>query len=418
MNDLQNILSERVWFLSDHGRNIITAQLASLVAQSVFKKEIADRRNQSIGFGQRIEGTRYSYRAGKVGLLDVYGVLASRDSFYTTYFDLSQEFTDLESNPEISDIVLLLDTPGGMVTGLSEFASQIANSKKRVIAHPIGMACSAGYFIASQANEIVAVDSAEVGCIGTVCTFMDFSGLYENLGIKSVEIVSAQSPRKRLDLTTPEGQADLQALVDADALLFETAVARGLGVDLETVRSKFGQGASFIAGEAMARGMIHRVSSTSQLLTELNNKLSTPSIAARKGSKMAKTSDEQIDLEAAKETAVKEAIEKERARTAAIDAVLQDYVSEDRMVVDAVRVVVDAGRSRAEATAEQVSALAAKAAFAAQKQLSAERLQPGRDLADKVKNVDTEDEEDKKKVSADRVKSLVDVIEGFGGRIK
>jgi ClpP class serine protease len=52
------------------------------------------------------------------------------------------------------------------------------------------MIASAGYWLASQADMVVATRGAEVGSIGVYCAFFDLSEYYNKLGV-SVEVFSS-----------------------------------------------------------------------------------------------------------------------------------------------------------------------------------------------------------------------------------
>lgn len=81
-----------------------------------------------------------------------------------------------EKDPTVSSIILWMDSPGGQVDGTEALANKVKNCTKPVIAYIDGMACSAAYWIASGANELIA-DGANngwnstIGSIGTMCCY-------------------------------------------------------------------------------------------------------------------------------------------------------------------------------------------------------------------------------------------------------
>ena len=192
---------------------------------------------------------------GSIGTLLIDGPIVprSRRSWKVSGINSTQQlaanFKMLDSDPSIKDIVLFMDTPGGSVTGLSDFAAQVAKSEKKVTAYVFGMAASAGYYIASQADRIVSADSGMVGSIGTVATFKK-----KQDGV--IDIVSRQSPNKRLDAETPEGKERIQVVLSDLADLFIDAAASGRGVSREKVLADFGQGDMMVAARAKDAGMI------------------------------------------------------------------------------------------------------------------------------------------------------------------
>jgi signal peptide peptidase SppA len=174
-----------------------------------------------------------------------------------TYEQLAVELHRLRDNTAVRAIVLAFDTPGGMVNGCGELAGIIraVDDVKPVFAHAVGDCCSAGYYLASATRQIFTDRSAVVGSIGTCATFLDTSGLEEQLGIEFIEMVSTQSPRKNADPATEAGRADWQQLLDSLAAVFIADVAAYRGVDEATVLAEFGQGGVFVGQEAINAGL-------------------------------------------------------------------------------------------------------------------------------------------------------------------
>lgn len=230
-----------------------------------------DKINALIELGELEGNAKYTRIKGKIGTLFIDGPIIPRgtslsDASGLTAVDaLTKEFRELEANEKINDIVLMLDTPGGIVQGVSDFAKIVAASKKRVTAYVLGMAASAGYWIASAADKIVSTDTGIIGNIGTVLT------VETKKDSDKVEIVSSQSPRKRPDVTTKQGRRDVQAIVDDLADVFIEAVAKNRNVTKSKVMNRYGKGAAFVAAEALKRGMIDRISTLGELVESLKN---------------------------------------------------------------------------------------------------------------------------------------------------
>lgn len=95
-----------------------------------------------------------------------------------------------EEDESVKAIVLNIDSAGGCVGGVPELAERIAaiNESKPIITHTTGMLCSAAYYLAASSSIITSEKSADIGSIGVYMPIYDFSGLYENAGIK-VELV-------------------------------------------------------------------------------------------------------------------------------------------------------------------------------------------------------------------------------------
>src|SRR5215467_6271108 len=96
------------------------------------------------------------------------------------------------ANPDVSAIVLDVDSPGGTVAGTPETAAAVrrAAEVKPVVAVANSLAASAAYWIASQASSLVVGPSADVGSIGVISAHIDRSKMLEDMGLR-VTVVSA-----------------------------------------------------------------------------------------------------------------------------------------------------------------------------------------------------------------------------------
>jgi signal peptide peptidase SppA len=204
-------------------------------------------------------------KRGAVATLEIAGPLFRRASIFTSisgassYDSLRRDLQVALDDSALTAIVLNLDTPGGEVTGVNELAKAIAagKQKKPIIAYVGGMACSAGYWLASQATEIVVSETAMLGSIGVRAAYQDTSKADADKGM--VEFISSQSPGKRADLTSDEGRARIQRTIDAMADVFIATVAAGRNTTPDTVQSKFGGGDVLIGSAAVAAGMADRI---------------------------------------------------------------------------------------------------------------------------------------------------------------
>lgn len=199
-----------------------------------------------------------------------YANLFTEISGATSLEILARDFNAALADPAVKSVALVIDSPGGQVSGIAEMAHMIHTARKPVVAYVDGTAASAAYWLAAAAATIVASKTALLGSIGAV------------LGVSSrardgiVEIVSSQSPRKRPDVQTSEGRAQLQAQIDALAQVFIEDVADYRGVSVETVLADFGQGDMRMGVEAVAAGMADRVSTLEQVIAGLSGTSGEP----------------------------------------------------------------------------------------------------------------------------------------------
>ena len=215
-----------------------------------------------------------------VAILEVSGPIFRHANLMTHYSgatsiqDLSTDLQTVVENPMIKHVVLDINSPGGQYDGTNELADRIRllSKQKPITAYVGGIAASAAYWFASSVGRIVANESAFLGSIGVVAAIQDRRGAQERQGIKNYEIVSSQSPRKRPDLETAEGRAQIQEQIDIAAELFINKVAGFRGVSAETVIEQFGRGGMLPAAAAKKAGMIDAIGNYEGLIEELNSK--------------------------------------------------------------------------------------------------------------------------------------------------
>lgn len=166
---------------------------------------------------------------------------------------------------DVRSILLMLDTPGGMVDGTDALASDIASSQKPVHAYAADLAASAGIWISSQAARFSVGRTASIGSVGVYTVIDDTSKLYEEAGVKS-HLVSSGGVKGGLEQgiqISEEVLADVQRRIDSIADLFVAAVAEGRGLSVADVR-KLATGHVWHGAEAVARGLADAVETDDQ----------------------------------------------------------------------------------------------------------------------------------------------------------
>ena len=157
--------------------------------------------------------------------------------------DVDQALSLAAADPRITRVVLVIDSPGGSVIGLADTAARIAELRqtKEIHAFIPAMACSAGYYLASQADIIAAAQSAIVGSIGVYCAVLDASEYYAELGAKMQFIKAGQFKTMGTEWRplSPEETAILQAGVDANYAEFKAACTALRKIDDSTMQGQW-----------------------------------------------------------------------------------------------------------------------------------------------------------------------------------
>jgi signal peptide peptidase SppA len=202
-------------------------------------------------------------KGGKsVAVVKALGTLMKGQSSFggTSTVQLRRDIRAAANDPNVSGILLAIDSPGGTVAGTADLGAEVksATRKKPVWAHIDDLGASAAYWMASQANAIYANHaSARVGSIGTVWTVYDTSEAAQKDGVRVLQF--ATGPLKGMGTpgaaVTDEHQAEYSRLVNDSQAHFDAAVRSGRGLsaaELSAVRS----GGVFPAAEAKALKLI------------------------------------------------------------------------------------------------------------------------------------------------------------------
>lgn len=223
--------------------------------------------------GTRLDGSEMSMVRNGTAVVPLIGAIypranmVSASSGGTSLDTFMRDMRVAWASTDVQRIVVLIDSPGGVVSGLGEAAETLRAGPKPMTSFVTGMAASAAYWLGSQANEMVLDRAAQVGSIGVVASLSRQEGV-DASGRRSYEIVSTGAPYKRPDPSTEEGRASILRDIDAVEAVFIGDVAAGRKVSDAVVREQFGKGAMVFSGEAVRAGMADRVGTLEGILTE------------------------------------------------------------------------------------------------------------------------------------------------------
>lgn len=173
--------------------------------------------------------------------------------------DVAAALQAAAQDEQIRNIVLRIDSPGGTVDGTAELGDTVrqVGAIKPVIAQVDGMCASAAYWVASQASKIQAGRNDLAGSIGARMMVYDFSGLFEQAGIKALAIDTGEFKSVGAEGTevTERHQEYLQGLIDSLFEDFSTAVKSGRGMNEKQFKA-VADGRMFVATTARDMGLI------------------------------------------------------------------------------------------------------------------------------------------------------------------
>lgn len=260
-------------YVADTPWAILPAKMAEILGVLAYRAaghtftpdEIRARLNASDGEFEPLMASR-----GAVAVIPIRGVIAHRMSSMeessggASTEGIAKMLRAAMSDASIGTIVLDVDSPGGTVTGVAELAAELYDMRgkgKRIIAQVNGLAASAAYWLASQADEVVSLPSGMAGSIGVFMAHEDLSKALQQQGI-NVTLISAgkyKTEGNPFEPLSDEAKAVKQASVDAAYAQFVKDVARGRGVAASEVRGGYGEGRTLSAKDAKAAGLIDRI---------------------------------------------------------------------------------------------------------------------------------------------------------------
>ena len=221
--------------------------------------------------GQRRDDSGRMTMQGPIAVIPIDGPIFRYADMFTRYSGgittegLARDIQGALDDPAVQGILLAIDSPGGESTGINELADLIyrARGRKPLAAYVEGYGASAAYWIAAAAETVIVDDTALVGSIGTILGVPDPTKRPST----RIDIVSSQSPKKRPDVTTPEGRAVLQQMADDMTEVFISKVA--LYRDLDPAQILAIQGGMLLGQQAVDAGLADMLGSEQSALEAL-----------------------------------------------------------------------------------------------------------------------------------------------------
>lgn len=245
-------------------------ELAGLLAPAKHGLSLAGGLTQLLAGAPRTaagRGREATTSGSKVAVIPVQGSIQKRGGYCSLGTkDLVAHLAAANRDPEISAIVLDIDSPGGQVDGTEELAQAVRLSGKPVVAYIDGLGASAAYWIASQAQYIY-INSASTGyagSLGVLCMHVDQSAYLEKEGYKVTILRSTRATDKArmngVEALTPELQALVEADLDQIGETFIGAVQRGRAGKLSAQEDVF-TGKVYHGADAKKHGLVDAIGS-------------------------------------------------------------------------------------------------------------------------------------------------------------
>ena len=272
MNPILTEILSNAWLISQERSNAYASIILSMLRGESFSlcdQSLARERNRSFvisGVGdqpQRFGFADTNIPEGSGAIIPIRSEILKYDQPCGPRGSQSilNDVKSADQNPNIKSIFLVVDSPGGQVTGTDLLAEAICNSTTPVVAYIEGMAASAAYWIISGASKIIASsDLDRIGSIGTMLMVEDLQPALEAQGVKFHEIYASLSVDKNADLNQVlDGKYESYQKNVLDVI--NSKFLSSIKVNRPAVDDSTLTGKMYFATEAIALGLIDEIGS-------------------------------------------------------------------------------------------------------------------------------------------------------------
>ena len=217
-----------------------------------------------------------------VAVIPIHGSLVKRSlgmeaaSGLTSYSEIAAMLDAALADPQVSGILLDIDSPGGEASGSFELARRVREvaALKPVWASANDAAYSAAYAIAASAQRLFVTETGGVGSIGVIALHVDQSVKDAKDGYRFTAITAGvhkndYSPHEPL---SDAAKTELQGEVDRLYSIFTDHVAAMRGMDLDAVRAT--EAGLYFGTNAVAQGLADGVQTLDATLSQFHQFLS------------------------------------------------------------------------------------------------------------------------------------------------
>lgn len=194
----------------------------------------------------------------QIARIEITGAIASE-----TRKQVLKAFKTIEEK-KFPALLLRIDSPGGTVADSHEIFTALqrlqADKDVKVVASFGNISASGGVYIGVGAKHIVSNPGTITGSIGVILRGNNLERLLEKVGV-SFKVIKSGPYKDILAFdrpTTQEEEGILQQLIDVSYGQFVATVAKGRGLEEETVRT-FADGRVFTGEQALELGLVDRL---------------------------------------------------------------------------------------------------------------------------------------------------------------
>jgi len=274
---------DRFWLVDRAFADMAVSQLANIDINAGVETDLE----------AKTESNLYEVLSGGIARILVTGPITKKETSVSYWFGGTSSIRTKRAVQEavrdesVNSIVIIFDSPGGQSAGTAELAEAVreARKTKNITALISDLCCSAAYWVAAQATEVVANEMAMIGSIGCYTVVYDTSKAAEMAGV-AVTLVTTGELKGQGVQGVPVSDdyiTETQYMVDAIKDKFVSDIALGRGMDTKAVQ-KLATGAVWRADDAKSLRLIDRIANEDQVLEKMQRgEFPTRAEAAGKG---------------------------------------------------------------------------------------------------------------------------------------
>ena len=221
------------------------------------------------------EQSQHGFSIDSNGIATVYivGPITYNYSIYNMFFGwpsitaLLNDLELLEESKEVQGIFLILESPGGQASGMTEYTDALNACSKPVVSWGT-MFASGAMFIATACDEWYIEAMGTCGSIGVMYSQW-------RKGTDEIMIVSKNAPDKNADPDSENGLKAIKKVIDGLEATFLEKISHYTGISVDTIIKDWGQGGMLSAQDATKVGMVTDIKSlneTYQILLDMTIK--------------------------------------------------------------------------------------------------------------------------------------------------
>lgn len=219
-------------------------------------------------------------RAGAIVVIPVFGAIVQHPSWLTYYGlatstdQLRAEIAAAQADPNISGVLLRINSGGGSVNGLVALGAFLRSLRGvfPVWGHADSYALSAAQWVLAACGKSFA---SPLGCVGSIGVVYEHRSVAKADEMSGVERTLVRFPERKAEAwdgapLDAEARARIEGMATLAYNAFVADVAKGRGVSVKVVQSEaWGRGAILDAAEGARVGLVDGVQSFDETLAQL-----------------------------------------------------------------------------------------------------------------------------------------------------